>query len=329
MAGVVVVNECRVCIGLAGGVGRFLGGKQAQRLVFGAAVPGAADDTPHAALRVYVMGERASRLEMATPEDAAQMRALGCDRRVISADEAVKLEPALRHIRPQLAGATYTAEDESGDANQFARELVKRCEAAGVQFLMSHTVTALREAAGRIDHVEATDSEGRFQRIRADAYVLAMGSLSPIYAQPLGIVLPINVYERAGQATFNGEMAAELTALVDAGVIRILDLVIIAKDEDGSIEGFEIDDFEQLAGLVCALDAVVTVQTAVAHLTGAIGRPGLVMIPRRAEWRYGAAGEDIPWYGSLRLLRQTDEAGWRPVIDRVIHEIEAMAPVDR
>ena len=122
---------------------------------------------------------------------AQQMRDLGCDRRVISADEAVRIEPALAHIRPQLAGATYTAEDESGDANQFARELVKRCEEDGVQFLMSHTVTALREVAGAIDHVEATDSEGRFQRLRADAYVLAMGSLSPLIAKPLGIELPI------------------------------------------------------------------------------------------------------------------------------------------
>ena len=122
---------------------------------------------------------------------AAQMRALGCDRRVISADEALRLEPALRHIRPQLAGATYTAEDESGDANRFARALVMRCEQDGVRFLMSHTVTALREAGGSLDHVEATDHEGRFQRLRADAYVLAMGSLSPIYAQPLGIHLPI------------------------------------------------------------------------------------------------------------------------------------------
>ena len=122
---------------------------------------------------------------------AAQMRELGCDRRVISADEAVRLEPALRNIRPQLAGATYTAEDESGDANRFARELVARCRADGVEFLMSHTVTALREAGGRIDHVEATDVEGRFQRVRGDAYVLAMGSLSPLYASPLGINLPI------------------------------------------------------------------------------------------------------------------------------------------
>jgi D-amino-acid dehydrogenase len=126
---------------------------------------------------------------------AEQMRALGCERQVITADEAVKLEPSLAHIRPQLAGATYTAEDESGDANQFARQLVKLCEAAGVKFLMSHTVTALRSTgaglAAQIDHVEATDGEGRFRKLSADSYVLAMGSLSPLYAKPLGIALPI------------------------------------------------------------------------------------------------------------------------------------------
>jgi D-amino-acid dehydrogenase len=120
-----------------------------------------------------------------------QMRQLGCDRQVVSADEAVRIEPALRHIRPQLAGATFTAADESGDANAFARELVKLCRAAGVTFLMNHTVTALREAAGRVDHVEATDSDGRFQRLQADAYVLALGSASPLLTRPLGIPLPV------------------------------------------------------------------------------------------------------------------------------------------
>lgn len=120
-----------------------------------------------------------------------QMRELGCERNIVSADEAVRLEPTLRHIRPQLAGATYTAEDESGDANRFARELVKLCEVNGVKFLMNHTITALREAGGQIDHVEATDSEGRFQRLHADAYVMAMGSFSPLLMKPLGINLPI------------------------------------------------------------------------------------------------------------------------------------------
>ena len=130
--------------------------------------------------------------ELAAAEaPAAQMRALGCERRLITADEAVQIEPALRYIRPKLAGATYTAQDESGDANRFARELVEHCHADGVQFLMSHTVTALRASGGRVDHVEATDSEGRFGFLHADAYVLAMGSWSPLYARPLGLKLPI------------------------------------------------------------------------------------------------------------------------------------------
>jgi D-amino-acid dehydrogenase len=127
----------------------------------------------------------------AAEEPAAQMRALGCDRRLVTVDEAVAMEPALSHIRGKLAGATYTAQDESGDANRFARELVEHCQADGVRFLMSHTVTALRALAGRLEHVEATDSEGRFQFLHADAYVLALGSWSPIYARPLGLRLPI------------------------------------------------------------------------------------------------------------------------------------------
>ena len=122
---------------------------------------------------------------------AAQMRDLGCDRRVISADEAVRIEPALRHVRPQLAGATFTAEDESGDANAFARALAANCAAAGVEFLMSHSITALRGTSSRLEHVEVTNAEGRFERLRGDAFVLAMGSFSPLLTAPLGIQLPI------------------------------------------------------------------------------------------------------------------------------------------
>lgn len=122
---------------------------------------------------------------------AALMQELGCERRLLTPREAVLLEPALRSIEPQLVGATYTAQDESGNAQRFVRELARLCEAAGVRFLMSHTVTALRAAQGRLDHIEATDTEGRFQRLQAEAYVLALGSFSPLLAAPLGIRLPV------------------------------------------------------------------------------------------------------------------------------------------
>ncbi len=124
-------------------------------------------------------------------EPAAQMRALGCERQLLNADQAVHVEPALRHIRPRLAGATFTAEDESGDANAFARGLAAMCEASGVKFLMGHHITALRQQAGQIDHVELTDPQGRYQRLKADAYVLATGAFSPLLAAPVGLRLPI------------------------------------------------------------------------------------------------------------------------------------------
>ena len=79
----------------------------------------------------------------------------------------------------------------------------------------------------------------------------------------------------------------------------------------------DIDDFEQLAALVLALDLVVSVQTALIHLCGAIGAPCLVMVPFMAEWRYGARGETMPWYGSVRLYRQKAPDAWGPVIEAV------------
>lgn len=127
---------------------------------------------------------------------AEQMRALGCERRVITAAEAVAIEPALSQAAARLAGATYTPADESGDAQRFTTELARHCAAQGVRFLFSHDIKALHRLDGRIDHVEATDPSGRFVRLRADAYVLAAGSFSPLLAAPLG--LRLNIYPAKG-----------------------------------------------------------------------------------------------------------------------------------
>jgi ADP-heptose:LPS heptosyltransferase len=79
----------------------------------------------------------------------------------------------------------------------------------------------------------------------------------------------------------------------------------------------EIDDFDDLAGLVANLDLVVSVQTALVHLCGALGKTCLTLVPAKPEWRYGAAGETLPWYGSVRLFRQDAEGGWDRVLGRV------------
>lgn len=76
----------------------------------------------------------------------------------------------------------------------------------------------------------------------------------------------------------------------------------------------EIDDFEELAGLVENLDVVVSVQNTAVHLAGALGKPCLGMVPFRPEWRYGKSGPAMPWYKSVTLFRQPAPEAWDPVI---------------
>jgi hypothetical protein len=84
----------------------------------------------------------------------------------------------------------------------------------------------------------------------------------------------------------------------------------------------ETENFEHLAGLVEALDMVVSVQTSLIHLSGAIGAPCLVMIPFSPEWRYGATGRTMPWYNSIELFRQPTPGDWAAVMDEIGAELD-------
>jgi tetratricopeptide (TPR) repeat protein len=85
-----------------------------------------------------------------------------------------------------------------------------------------------------------------------------------------------------------------------------------------------IDDYDQTAALACALDLVISVQTAIVHLAGALGRPVWVMAPYSPEWRYGFTGARMPWYPSVRLFRQPSFGEWSPTIAEVAGEVAAL-----
>ncbi len=76
------------------------------------------------------------------------------------------------------------------------------------------------------------------------------------------------------------------------------------------------DDLDGLGALISALDGVITVDNATAHLAGALGTPTLVLLPRVADWRWFLEREDSPWYPSFKLLRQRHNGAWRPVMQR-------------
>ena len=82
-----------------------------------------------------------------------------------------------------------------------------------------------------------------------------------------------------------------------------------------------IDDYDQTAALVCALDLVVSVCTAVVDLAGALGRSAWVLAPVRTDFRYGSAGAAMRWYPSVRVFRQRRYGDWQPVIADVAAEL--------
>jgi tetratricopeptide (TPR) repeat protein len=89
--------------------------------------------------------------------------------------------------------------------------------------------------------------------------------------------------------------------------------------------GAQVRDFGDSAALVEALDLVVTVDTSVAHLAGALGKPVWILLPYSPDWRWMLDREDTPWYPSARLYRQPRPQAWDAVIDRVRRDLEALA----
>lgn len=88
--------------------------------------------------------------------------------------------------------------------------------------------------------------------------------------------------------------------------------------------GSGFNDFADTAAAVTLLDLVISVDTSVVHLAGALNRPCWVLLPFCPDWRWLLEREDTPWYPSVRLFRQSSNAEWPEVIERVAG---ALAPV--
>ncbi|HUY03177.1 MAG TPA: D-amino acid dehydrogenase [Rhodocyclaceae bacterium] len=118
---------------------------------------------------------------------AALMREYGCERVVKSAAECLAIEPALAQSRVKLVGGTYTAGDESGDACKFTLALAERCAGRGVEFRYGLGVASLLAADDRVAGIRLAGGE----TLKADAYVAALGSYTPLLLRPLGLRLPV------------------------------------------------------------------------------------------------------------------------------------------
>jgi hypothetical protein len=79
----------------------------------------------------------------------------------------------------------------------------------------------------------------------------------------------------------------------------------------------DLTDFGETAALLQNLDLVITVDTSMGHLAGAMAKPVWIMVPKAADWRWMLEREDTPWYPTARLFRQAKPGEWDPVLDRI------------
>jgi ADP-heptose:LPS heptosyltransferase len=82
-----------------------------------------------------------------------------------------------------------------------------------------------------------------------------------------------------------------------------------------------LSSYADTARYLADLDLLITVDTSIAHLAGALGRPVWTLLPACNDWRWLQDREDSPWYPSMRLFRQNELRNWRPVAERVASDL--------
>ncbi len=141
------------------------------------------DDLQRGILQVYT-----DEAGFASAVKAAELvRRYGVAREVKTAEECVAIEPALRDRRDWIAGGTYTATDETGDARKFTQELAARAAQRGVAFRYGVNVASLLSEGGTIVGVRVVDGQGREEALTADAYAVCLGSYTPLLLAPVGV----------------------------------------------------------------------------------------------------------------------------------------------
>ena len=99
--------------------------------------------------------------------------------------------------------------------------------------------------------------------------------------------------------------------------LRAGDAALLRERSDIISLGQSFENFTDTAALISCLDLVISVDTSVAHLAGALGRPVWILLPFVPDWRWLLDRDDSPWYPTARLFRQTNTRDWHSVVDHV------------
>ncbi len=161
----------------------------------------------------------------------------------------------------------------------------------------------------------------------ASGYLTPNPTLAEAYDAALPFGLRIGVAWAGNPAHHNDRRrsmpVSALAPIVGAGARMLVSLQVGSQAADISkVFGIkdlshQLTDFAATAAVIAGLDLVITVDTAVAHLAGALGIPTWLMLPHAPDWRWMLNRDDSPWYSSMRLFRQERPGDWPGVVERV------------
>jgi Flp pilus assembly protein TadD len=120
---------------------------------------------------------------------------------------------------------------------------------------------------------------------------------------------------------------AGLQRLLSAPHIHFVNLQLGPRADEAGLPALPLPltDYGETAALIANLDLVVTVDTSVAHVAGALGKRCWVMLPFAPDWRWRLNREDTPWYRSVRLFRQPSPGDWNAVVDAALNGLREFA----
>ncbi len=253
--------------------------------------------------------------------------------------------------REPLRGSSIlvTAEQGIGDQFQFVR-FVRRLTTLGASRVIVEChpdITSLLRASGfdAVNRGSAPPTDWHVpmlslpHRLQLDADV--DGDQVPYLIPPAGGETPRDAKPRmagrrlglvwAGNPAFSGRATRDLDPALLSGIVGIEGIEWISLQHgvsgDVTIEGLArpplAPDWASTASVLRQLDGLVTTDTGIAHLAGALGVPAWVLLQFVPDWRWGLTGDTTPWYPSLRLLRQTQPGDWSSVIDALGVQLRA------
>ena len=158
------------------------------------------------------------------------------------------------------------------------------------------------------------------------------GALAPVKAPRVGVIWAGNPFHKNDR--HRSIPLEQFQTIFDEPAVRFVGLQKLLKPGDGELLArrpevmnlsSEIKNFADTAAIIAQLDLVITVDTSVAHLAGALGKATWVLLPLVPDWRWLLNREDSPWYPSVRLFRQPAMHDWDSVLQRVRAELKKFA----